>query len=88
MGSQKGPHIQFNPKEKRSVCEFCEANIQNEAKSILRSKPMHTITINNATFNTGHLHVSSLTCSEHGHCLNYKINLRLHLAMASAKSVY
>ena len=37
---------------------------------------------------TGHLHVSSLTCSEHRHHQNYKINLRLHLVMASAKSVY
>ena len=49
---------------------------------------MHTITINNATCNTGHLHVSSLTCSEHRHSQSYKINLRLHLGMASVKSVY
>ena len=48
---------------------------------------MHMITFNNATCNTDHLHISSLTCSEHGHHQNYKINLRL-LAMASAKSVY
>ena len=48
---------------------------------------MHTITINNATCNTGHMHVSSLTCSEHGHHQNYKMNLRLHLAMASVKSI-
>ena len=57
-------------------------------KSILRSKPMHMITINNATCNTGHLHISSLTCSGHGHCQNYKIYLRLHLVMAGVKSVY
>ena len=46
------------------------------------------ITINNASCDTGHPHMSSLTCSEHGHSHNYKINLRLHLVMASAKSVY
>ena len=49
---------------------------------------MHTITINNAICDTGHLHVSSLTCSEHGHCQNHKINLRFHLVVASVKSVY
>ena len=49
---------------------------------------MHTITINNAMYDTGHLHVSSLTCSECGHCQIYKINFRLHLVMASVKSVY
>ena len=49
---------------------------------------MHMITINNATCNTGHLHVSSLTCIEHGNHQNYKINLKLNLAMARAKSVY
>ena len=42
----------------------------------------------NATYGTGHLHIGSVACSEHGHHQNYKINLRLHLAMASAKSVY
>ena len=49
---------------------------------------MHMITINNAISKTGHLHASSLTCSEHEHHQKYKINLRLHLVMASAKSVY
>ena len=48
---------------------------------------MHTIAINNAMYDTGDLHISSLTCSEHRHCQNYKINLRLHLVIASVKSV-
>ena len=38
--------------------------------------------------NTGHLHTTSLTCSEHRHHQNYIVNLKLHLAVASAKSVH
>ena len=68
--------------------EFCEDNIRNEVKSILRSKAMHMITINNATCDTGHLHVSSLIHSEHRHCQDYKINYRLYLVIASAKSLH
>ena len=49
---------------------------------------MHTITINNATCNTGHLHVSSLTHSEHRHHQDYKLNYRLHLLVGSAKSLH
>ena len=46
---------------------------------------MHMVTINNATCNTGHLHVSSLAYSEHRHQQNYRINFRLCLGEASAK---
>ena len=49
---------------------------------------MHMITINNATCNTGHLHISSLSHSEHRHHQDYKINYRLHLAIASVRSLY
>ena len=58
------------------------------SKHILRSKPMHTVTINNATCNIGNLHISSLAYSKHGHHWNHKTNFRLHLAMARAKFVY
>ena len=46
------------------------------------------ITINNAICDTGHLHISSLTHSEHRHHQDYKINYRLHLVIASAKSLH
>ena len=32
MEAQTGPHILYNLTENESVCEFCEGNIQNEAK--------------------------------------------------------
>ena len=49
---------------------------------------MQMITIKSATCNTGHLHVSSLTHSEHRHHQDYEINYRLHLVIASARSLY
>ena len=49
---------------------------------------MYKITINNAMCNTSNLYFSSLTCSEHRYCRNYKLNYRLHLAVASAKSLH
>ena len=49
---------------------------------------MHMVTINNATCNTGHLHISSLAYSEHRHHQNQKINFRLYLVKASMKCVY
>ena len=88
MESQKALIFNTIQKKNKRVCEFCENNIQNKAKSILRSKPIHAITFNNVMCNTGYLHISSLTCSEHGHHQNYKIDLKLHLAMASVKSLY
>ena len=45
------------------------------------------ITINNIMCDTGHLHISSLTHSEHGYHQDYKVNYRLHLAKASVKSL-
>ena len=44
-------------------------------------------TLNNAMYNTGHLHISSLTHSEHGHHQNYEVNYGLHLVKASVKSL-
>ena len=38
---------------------------------------MHMIAINNATCDTGHLHVSSLTHSEHRHPQEYEITYNL-----------
>ena len=50
---------------------------------------MHMVTINNnAICDSGHLHSSSLTYSEHKHCRNYKINVKVGLAEASANFVY
>ena len=49
---------------------------------------MHMITITNATCDTGHPHISSLTCSEHRHHQDYKVNHRLHLAIANMKPAY
>ena len=49
---------------------------------------MHMITINNTMCGTGHLHASPLTCSEHRHHQNYKVNHKLHLAVASMKFVF
>ena len=73
MKSFHNPHY---PKESENICEFCESNIQSKAKSILKSKPMHMVTINNNTMcDTGHLHVSSLAYSKHRHHQNYKKSL-------------
>ena len=44
--------------------------------------------MNNATCDTGHLHISFLTHSEHRHHWDYKINHRLYLGIASVKSVH
>ena len=49
---------------------------------------MHMITINNTTCDTGHLHASSLTCIEHRHHQNYKVNPKLQLAAAIMKFIY
>ena len=49
---------------------------------------MCMITINNATCNTGHLHVSSLTCSEHGHCQDYEVIYNLNLAKCNMKPLH
>ena len=38
---------------------------------------MHMITISNAMYNTGHLLISSLTQSEHGHHQDYEVNHNL-----------
>ena len=46
---------------------------------------MHMITINNATCNTGHLHISPLTCSEHRHLQDYEVNHNLKLAKSNVK---
>ena len=49
---------------------------------------MNMLTINNATCDTGHLHISSLTYSEHGHHQNYDVNYRLYLVKSNAKPLY
>ena len=46
------------------------------------------ITINNATCDTGHLPVSSLTHSKHGHHQDYEVNYNLHSAKSNAKSLH
>ena len=46
------------------------------------------IITNNATCNTGHLHISSLTHSDHGHHLDYEVNYNLYSAKSSAKSLH
>ena len=46
------------------------------------------ITINNATCNTDHMHISSLTHGEHRHHQGYEINYRIHLVKASVKSLH
>ena len=43
------------------------------------NEPMHTTTINNATCDTGHLHICSLTHSEHRHPQDYEIKHNLKL---------
>ena len=49
---------------------------------------MHMKTINNATCDNGHPYVSSLTHSEHGHCLGYEINYGLYSAKSNVKSLH
>ena len=57
-------------------------------KSILGSRPINMITINNATCDTGYLYGGSLIYSKHGHHWNYRTNFTLHLATAYVKFVY
>ena len=49
---------------------------------------MHTVIINNATYNTGHLHISSLAYRKHRHHYNCNMNFRLSLVGASMIFVY
>ena len=49
---------------------------------------MHMITINNSMCNTGHLHISSLTHSEHGHHQDYEVNYNLYLAKFNVKLLH
>ena len=49
---------------------------------------MHIITINNATCDTGHLYICSLTHSEHRHPQDYEINHNLKLAKSIEKRLY
>ena len=49
---------------------------------------MHMITINNAMCDTGHLHICSLTGSEHRHPQGYEINLNLKLVKSIQKPLY
>ena len=37
---------------------------------------------------TDHLHISSLTCSEHGHHQDYGVNYNLYSAKSNAKSLF
>ena len=75
-------------KKNRSVCKFCESNIQNEVKAFKGNEPMHMITINNATCNTGHLHISSLTHNEDGHHHNYEVNYNIYLVKSNVKFLH
>ena len=57
--------------------------------SILKSKPMHMVTINNTTMcDTGPLQVSSLACDEYRHHQGYKINFRSSPVESNAIIVY
>ena len=49
---------------------------------------MHMITINNAMCNAGHLHICSLTHSEHRHPQGYKINHNLKSVKSIEKPLY
>ena len=46
------------------------------------------ITINNATCNTGHLYIGSLTCNEHGHHHDYEINYNLYSVESNVNSLH
>ena len=43
--------------------------------------------MNNAMCNTGHLHISSLTHSKHGHHQDYELNYILYSAKSNVKSL-
>ena len=49
---------------------------------------MHIITINNATHETGHLHICLSTTSEHRHPKGYEIDHNLKLVKSIKKSLY
>ena len=49
---------------------------------------MHMITINNVTCDIGHLHISSLICSKHGHHQDYEENHNLKLVKSNVKTLY
>ena len=49
---------------------------------------MHMITINNATCDTGHLHIISLTQNEHRDPQDYKINHNLKSVKGNEKLLY
>ena len=46
------------------------------------------ITINNAMCDTGHLHVSPLTCSDHRHPQDYEVNHNLKSVKSNVKFLY